>query len=83
MANTGFSSISRTAAGQYSCTLGAPPADNLIVPVTTIDSQSGVAIALAHVSGGVVFVRTVGAINFASGVTSDTSFFIIVSQGSP
>ena len=81
-ANTGFSGILRTAAGQYSLTLGgSPPADAKVVPVATILSPAGVAVPIVTVVGGVVRVRTIAGIDVAVGTTSDAAFYIVVSQG--
>ncbi len=81
-ANTGFSAIARTAAGQYSLTLGgSPPADAKVVPVATVLSPSGVSVPILEVVSGIVRVRTIAGADVSVGTTSDAAFYIIVSQG--
>ena len=78
-ANTGFSSTSRFAAGIYELTLASPPPDAKVVVATSYNFASAASVGpiFATVSGGVITVRT----GFNGTSTTDSSFFIIVSQG--
>jgi hypothetical protein len=80
VSNTGFSAISRLAAGIYSLTLASPPADNQVVITVTPRRVSGTFLGYASVSGGVIIVRTIPAANFGTDTPDDTFFSIIVAQ---
>jgi hypothetical protein len=68
-------------AGHLLTLAGVPPPDNKVVPVATLLGVGGFGAVGVSVVGGVVSVRTCSAAGFVAGTTSNSDFFIIVSQG--
>ena len=81
--STGFSMISRLAAGIYSLTLLSPPPDAQTVVTVTPKRVSGTALGYATVMDGVIIVRTIAAAGFATDIPSDMQFSIIVALAEP